>query len=99
MEKAEVREVEQEEGSNSTLEKDDNEGDDADDEIQVDDALEEHAEQQIMIWTKKKTQTEVKESVLEGDHWEEIISMKFKLSLRVVSKQQILSFIKNLEDS
>lgn len=68
MEKAEVREVEQEEGSNSTLEKDDNEGDDADDEIQVDDALEEHAEQQIMIWTKKKTQTEVKESVLEGDH-------------------------------
>lgn len=68
MEKAEVREVEQEEGSNSTLEKDDNEGDDADDEIQVDDALEEHVEQQIMIWTKKKTQTEVKESVLEGDH-------------------------------
>lgn len=55
IETVEVREAEEEEGSSSTLEKDDNEGKDDDYEDQVENSPEEHFKQHAMIQTGEQT--------------------------------------------
>lgn len=94
LETAEVHEIEEKEGSSSTMGKNDNEGEDVDDENQVKNSLEAHNKQQVMIQDEEQAPILVEESVPDGDHREEIIStmaeMKSKSSHHQFQHNELL---------
>lgn len=97
VEATEARGVEdEEEGWSSTTGKDDNEGDDANDEDQINNIV----DQQVEVLHKEQVTIDVKESVLVGDHREETILIIDEVQIipPQAPVQQPPTFVKTLQD-